>query len=185
MQNEYDIQVEYVNFPLHPNTPPQGISLADLFGGSAALPRIRESQKQLLALAAQEGLPMKERTMTYNSRLAQELGCWAESKGKGPQFHDAVFKAYFAEGQAISDPEVLAALARQVGLDPAEARTVLRERRYKETVDQQWAACENAGITGVPTFEVEGRRVVGAQPLDVLADLLEKAGATKRAAQGN
>jgi predicted DsbA family dithiol-disulfide isomerase len=173
-----------VNFPLHPDTPPQGIALADLFGGPAALPRIRESQKQLLELAAQEGLPMKERTMTYNSRLAQELGSWATTKGKGPEFHAAAFRAYFVQGQAISDPDVLVELAGQVGLNREEARAVLRERKYKDAVDREWADCEAGGITAVPTFEAAGRRVVGAQPLEVLADLLEKAGAEKRIAAG-
>jgi predicted DsbA family dithiol-disulfide isomerase len=34
--------------------------------------------------------PIK-RKKTYNSRLAQELGKWAETKGKGDEYHDAVF----------------------------------------------------------------------------------------------
>jgi predicted DsbA family dithiol-disulfide isomerase len=168
-----------VDFPLHPDTPAEGISLEKLFG-PGALPRIRESQKQLKALAQAEGLPLSERNMTYNSRLAQELGVWATSKGKGPQFHLAAFRAYFVQGRNVHDLAVLAVLAREAGLDPDEARRVVSEGRYREAVDQEWTESEAAGVSAVPTFEAGGRRVVGAQPYEELARLVEAAGAKKR-----
>ncbi len=180
LEREYNIKVEYVNFPLHPDTPAQGISIVDLFGGQSALPRIEASQKRMKALTAAEGLPMADRTMVYNSRLAQELGVWAAAQGKGPEFHQAAFRAYFAEARNISDPEVLVALAEGVGLDGAQARKVLTERLYKSEVDSEWSASEAAGVNAVPTFEAGGTRVVGAQPYEVLAQLVEKAGATRR-----
>jgi predicted DsbA family dithiol-disulfide isomerase len=176
---EYDIRVEYVNFPLHPDTPPNGISLAERFGPDA-LPRLRESQKQLKQLAQTEGLPLTDRTMTYNSRLAQELGVWATSKGKGPEFHMAAFHAYFVDGRNIHDLAVLVDLAKEAGLDPREAARIIAERRYKDAVDKEWSDSEAAGIEAVPTFEAGGRRVVGAQPYEELARLLESAGAKKR-----
>jgi predicted DsbA family dithiol-disulfide isomerase len=40
--------------------------------------------------------------MTYNSRLAQELGKWVETRGKGDQYHDAVFQAYFVDGKNLA-----------------------------------------------------------------------------------
>lgn len=183
LEREYDVQVVYVNFPLHPDTPPQGISLIDLFGGEAALPRIRAGQERLKQLAAGEGLTMQDRTMTYNSRLAQELGVWATEQGRGPKFHDAAFRAYFTEGRVISDPAVLAGIASAVGLDSTEARRVLETRKFREAVDQEWAACRAAGVTAVPTYEAGGRKVVGAQPYEQLARLVEQAGAKKRESQ--
>lgn len=181
LQREYDIRIEYVNFPLHPDTPPEGISLEQRFGPDA-LPRIKESQRRLKELTAAEGLPMADRTMSYNSRLAQELGVWATSKGKGPEFHRAVFHAYFAEGKNISDPDVLAGIAGSIGLDPDEARKIVRDRTCKTAIDRQWAECQAAGVEAVPTFEAGGRQVVGAQPYEQLARLVESAGARKRAA---
>ncbi|NIP49262.1 MAG: dithiol-disulfide isomerase, partial [Gammaproteobacteria bacterium] len=53
--------------------------------------------------------------MTYNSRLAQELGKWAEQMEKGDAFHDAVFKAYFADGLNIADANILADIANSIG----------------------------------------------------------------------
>ena len=63
--------------------------------------------------------------MTYNSRLAQELAKWAESKGKGDEFHRAVFEAYFVETKNIGKIDELALLAQSLGLPEEEARQVL------------------------------------------------------------
>jgi len=62
---------------------------------------IREMQARLLQIAAAEGVPMIERTRTCNSRLAQELGKWAESLGRGDEFRRAVYRAYFELGSNI------------------------------------------------------------------------------------
>jgi predicted DsbA family dithiol-disulfide isomerase len=176
----YQIKLEYVDFPLHPDTPTAGMSIAALFRDPEGRARHQRSQQMLKRLAAEEGLPLGDRTMTYNSRLAQELGLWAVSQGKGAEYRGAVFHAYFVDGENISDPEVLAALAASVGLDAGEAREVLKARRFRDAVDKEWASAEASGVEAVPTFEVGGRRVVGAQPYEVLARLVEAAGAKPR-----
>jgi len=128
-----------------------------------------------------EGLPYGRRTHTYNSRLAQELGKWADTQPGGEAIHDALYRAYFVDARNIGDPEVLVEIAQSVGLSPEEARAVLAERRFKEAVDADWAKSRAYGITGVPTFVAARYGVVGAQPYEVLEQLLEKAGAGRRA----
>jgi predicted DsbA family dithiol-disulfide isomerase len=61
-----------------------------------------------------------------------------------------------------------------------EARQVLAERRFKEAVDADWAKSRQRGVTGVPTFVANHYGVVGAQPYEVLEQLLDKAGAPRR-----
>jgi len=180
LESEYDVRVEYVHFPLHPDTPPEGRTLVDLFGGRDALPRIQAAQRRLKSLTEAEGLPFGERERTYNSRLAQELGAWAESRGKGAAFHRAVFRAYFGAAKDISDAGLLADLAASVGLDRSEAAAVLRERRSRDAVDRDWERCRRAGIDAVPTFEVGGGLAVGAQPYETLVQLVVQAGARRR-----
>ncbi len=75
--------------------------------------------ERLKAVAAQEGLPWGLRTMTCNSRRAQELGKWAQERGKGEAWHRAMFSAYFAEGKNLYDLGVLSESAALLGLDPA------------------------------------------------------------------
>jgi predicted DsbA family dithiol-disulfide isomerase len=123
---------------------------------------------KLKKVAQTEDLPFGERTMTYNSRLAQELGKWAESQGKGEAFHHAAFRAYFAKGRNIAETAVLVDLADAVGLDRKEAGKVLDGRLFKKAVDNDWRRAYDLGITAVPTFLAAGRRLVGAQPYSTL-----------------
>jgi predicted DsbA family dithiol-disulfide isomerase len=74
----------------------------------------------------------------------------------------------------------LVQIAQAVGLSAEEARAVLAERRFKEAVDADWATSRRYGVTGVPTFVAGGHGVVGAQPYEVLVELLEKVGARRR-----
>jgi predicted DsbA family dithiol-disulfide isomerase len=71
-------------------------------------------------------------------------------------------------------------IAVSVGLPADEARAVLTERRFKDAVDADWAKSRQYGVTGVPTFVADKYGVVGAQPLEVLEQLLDKVGAKRR-----
>jgi predicted DsbA family dithiol-disulfide isomerase len=113
--------------------------------------------------------------MTYNSRLAQELGKWADTQPGGEAIHDALFRAYFVEARDISQPAVLLEIAQQVGLPADGAREVLERRTFKAAVDADWQLSRRYGITGVPTFVAGGYGVVGAQPYEALVQLLRKA----------
>ena len=129
---------------------------------------IREMMLKLKQVAAGEGLPFGERTMTYNSRMAQELGKWAEDQGKGDAFHHAAFKAYFEEGRNIAQEGVLMEMAVRAALDPKEAQKIMRQRAFSEAVDDDWRRAFELDIRAVPTFLMGGRRLVGAQSYDVL-----------------
>jgi predicted DsbA family dithiol-disulfide isomerase len=122
-----------------------------------------------------EGLPYSRRTHTYNSRLAQELAKWADSQPGFESIHNALYRAYFVDGRNIGDPEVLIDIAQSVGLPADAAREVLADRTFKDAVDADWEESRRRGITGVPSFIAGKSKVVGAQPYNVLADLLRAA----------
>ena len=61
---------------------------------------------------------------------------------------------------------------RAIDLDEAAARKVLRERTYRSAVDRDWREAHARGITAVPTFLANGRRLVGAQPYEALEGLI-------------
>jgi len=109
---------------------------------------------------------------TYNSRLAQELGKWAESEEKGEPFHKAVFHAYFVDGINIAEISNLVKLAVSVGLSGREAQTVLEKRIFRDSVDSDWARSREMGITAVPTFMMKRKAVVGAQTYGLLEQFL-------------
>ena len=165
--------VKWVHFPLHPDTPVEGRSLEDLFRGRGY--DIPKMQAQMRARMEAEGLPYGNRSMTFNSRLAQELGAWADTQPGGEAIHDALFRAYFVDGRNIGDAEVLVDIAKACGLDAAAAREVLEKRSFKAAVDADWEKSHEYGVTGVPTFVANMRGVVGAQPYEALEDLVRRA----------
>ena len=171
LRKEHGVQLEWVHFPLHPDTPPEGKSLAELFAGRGYdMPKM---QAQMRARMAAEGLPYGERTMTFNSRLAQELGKWADTQPGGDAIHDALFRAYFVDGRNIGDAQELVKIAAAVGLDAAAARQVLETRSFRAAVDADWEKSRRYGVTGVPTFVHGDRGVVGAQPYEALVQLIQ------------
>jgi len=173
LKTEHRLKIRLVHFPLHPDTPAEGRSLADLFAGRNL--DLEALHAQMKARMDAEGLPYGERTRTYNSRLAQELGKWADTQPGGEAIHDAIFRAYFAEGRDISQPAVLLDVARQVGLPIDAAREVLDKRTFKDAIDADWKLSREYGVTGVPTFVAGRYGVVGAQPYDELVQLVQKA----------
>ena len=177
LRKDHNVKVEWVHFPLHPETPPEGRALSALFGGREADRKARH--EQMKARMAAEGLPYGDRTMTYNSRLAQELGKWADTQPGGDALHDAFFRAYFVEARDISDTETMLDVVKSVGLSVEAAREVLDKRTFKDAVDEDWALSRQYGITGVPTFVAGDRGVVGAQPYEALERLVKQAASEK------
>ena len=154
------------------------MSLEELFKGRGI--DLPSSMGHLKQVAAELGLPWGMRMRTYNSRRAQELGKWAETLGRGDDFHKAVFQAYFADGKNIADISVLKEIAKLIGLDGRMAEQALVERTFKAAMDRDWEYSRTCGITAVPTFKVEGKKVVGAQPYQALVDLVTAAGGKMR-----
>ena len=71
--------------------------------------------QRMKGLMDAEGLPYGRRTHTYNSRLAQELGKWADTQPGGDKLHDLLYRAYFVDARNIGAPEVLEQLLDRVG----------------------------------------------------------------------
>ncbi|MGD8706085.1 MAG: DsbA family oxidoreductase, partial [Syntrophobacterales bacterium] len=68
LKQEYDIHVKWIGFPLHPNTPEEGLTLDELFSGRGIdIPALLE---HLRRVADECGLPFGMREKTFNSRRA-------------------------------------------------------------------------------------------------------------------
>jgi predicted DsbA family dithiol-disulfide isomerase len=170
LRREFGLNLRHTVFPLHPETPEQGMELAELFAGrdydlDAMFARLNN-------VAAELGLPLGQRTHTYNSRRAQELGKWAEQLGKGDEFRAAVYHAYFAAGRDISSENELVSLAAELGLPETEARRVLQEQSFCAAVEADWQRARGLGVSAVPTVRYQDRLLVGFTPYDALRQLV-------------
>jgi predicted DsbA family dithiol-disulfide isomerase len=89
---------------------------------------------------------------------------------------ERLLRAYLTEGERIGDPETLARLAVDAGLDEADVREVLDGDRHLDAVRADERQARAYGISGVPFFVVDAKYgVSGAQPADALLEVLRTA----------
>ena len=177
LKQNFNVDIKLVHFPLHPDTPLEGRSMADLYAGRDTDPN--EMYRQMKKRMEAEGLPYGKRTHTYNSRKAQELGKWADTQDNSDVLHDALYRAYFVDTKNIGDIDVLVEVAEENGFDGEEVREVLEGGKFSAAVDEDWAKSRAYGVTGVPTYVAGGFGVVGAQPYEALEQLMNEVGAMK------
>ncbi len=157
--------IKFTQFPLHPETPEEGAERGDEM--------VARNQRMKVNMD-REGLPYNvERRWSYNSRLAQELAKWAETKGKVEQITEALFRAYFVDVKNIGRVEVLSEIAEKNGLPGDEAKDALLNRSFKDSVDDDWRRCAAVGVNAVPTFLAGRYLMVGAQPYEQMERLVE------------
>lgn len=140
------------------------------------LARIEATKPRLMKMAREQyGLELNRGPMGIHSRAALIGAKVAEAQGKGPQYHDAVFRAYWQRANNIGDVEVLAEIAHSIGLERESLLTALQDERYAALVDADIDEAYSYGLTGVPAL-IFGRRylVSGAQPYEVLRQVVER-----------
>jgi len=177
LKKDYDLDVEWKPFEIHPELPPQGVP-------RRALPSneyMRAAAENVRRLAEDCGLTLRQPSVIANSRLALAAAEFARDHGRFEDFHRRVFQAYYQEDQNIGDLSVLQQIGSEVGLDPAELAKALAEQRYEPLFIKIRREIEEYGITGAPTFLFDGKyRIVGAQSYDVFQQTLARIEELKR-----
>lgn len=157
---------------MHPDTPPEGVLLAEYFEGM----NIEDFFRQMDAKGKHMGLRFGPQPLMSNSRQSLEAVEFAKEQGRFEDFHEAVFKAYFTDCQDIGSREVLLDVATHVGLDAGELGKALDEGRYRQRVEETTLEARRVGVRAAPTFIIPGvGAIVGAQPLEQFRAALRKA----------
>ncbi len=100
--------------------------------------------------------PVTSQESYYAAQAAQ---CAADQEAYW-QFHDILF-----EGELGLGSETYAAYASQLGLDADELLACLASEKYSQEVQDDARYAAGLGVTGTPTFFINGLPMVGAQPL--------------------
>ncbi len=139
--------------------------------------RIVATSRHIESLAAAEGIVMRlDLVRPGNTFDAHRLLRLADEQGCRDRLADRIERAYFAQGEAVGDPGVLARLAADVGLDAGEVCRVLEGDAFAEAVRADERAATEREVTGVPHALVDGRLAIpGAQPVETLVLALERA----------
>ena len=168
--------MRWTAYPLRPDTPVDGLSLEEVFPDKD----VKEMNARLKKAANEAGLPFGFRTMTYDSRLAHELGKWAELKGHGDAFHSAVFRAYFVDGKNIGNIDILIELIKSLGLSHQAAEKVMTTRAFKDAVDADWSRSLQVDPEYIPSLMINGRLLVNPQKYSLFEQFMRENKIRKR-----
>ena len=184
-EHKDDVEIVWRAFELDPSAPklreavPNAERLAQKYHVSVEQAHVM--MERVIDAGKRAGLDMKlHESKSGNTFDAHRLLHWAGTLGKQDAMKERLMRAYQSEGAVISNPDVLVALAADIGLDAAEARAVLDSDRYAADVRGDEQLARELGITGVPFFVLAGKLgVSGAQPVDVMKQVLAKAWAER------
>jgi predicted DsbA family dithiol-disulfide isomerase len=136
----------------------------------------------LRRFAAQFGITdMRFRDRSPNTRRALAIAELARDEGKLDRFRVIAMDAHWRRGLDLEREEDLRSLASEAGLDPERAVAASSDARYLKRIDERRREAMHRGVTGIPTFVMGDRAVVGCEPYEVLAQFVEARGAKKRA----
>ncbi len=173
LKAEYDVEVDWLPFFLHPEIPPEGMPLPDHLRT-----RMRSSSGHLQQMAHEAGLAMTVPEVISYSRLALEATEYARQQGKLEAFHRVVFRKYYGEGQDIGRWPVLQAAAEEAGLKSDAMQAAVKAGTYTAVIDNHVRQAAEWGITAVPTYIVGDQyEIVGAQPYSVFEQVMDRLGA--------
>jgi predicted DsbA family dithiol-disulfide isomerase len=174
------VEVVWRSFQLDPSIPeghtePTLPMLAAKFGGSEEA--VRAQLRRVEDVAAAEGLEYDLASgVSGNTLLAHQLIHLAAEHGLGGAMKERLLHANFEEHRPVFDVDALVPLAVEVGLDEADVRAALADRRFLPAVQEDIATARALGATGVPFFVVDRTYgAAGAQPAEQLLQLLERA----------
>lgn len=135
----------------------------------AGWPKVQEMARERF------GVEMKSHRWGVKSRAALEGAKYAEEKGLGDAYHEAMFQAHFVTDRDFGDLETLGDLAAEVGLERADFLTAITSGVYAPQVDSDIRQAQAYGLQGVPAIIIAQKYLIsGAQPLEALQDIVQQ-----------
>jgi len=179
--NKEDVEVVWKSYQLDPSIKYQAgkdiyTYLAEAKGQTVEWSK--RMHENVVNMAKSVGLEYNfDKAVVANSFDAHRIIQYAKEKGKGDAIEERLFRAYFTEGKKFSDPETLASLGEEIGLDPKEILEILSKDSYSDQVISDIEEGQSLGLRGVPFF-VFNRKVgvSGAQDSSVFLQALDQAG---------
>ncbi|MGH6788279.1 MAG: DsbA family oxidoreductase [Pseudolabrys sp.] len=176
---EIPVELHWRPYFLNDWIPREGISreeyLTTKFG---SVDRYKGIAQRVTAAAASEGLTYASDKINRqpNTLDPHRLIRWASAKGLAAQMKQKLMDLYFTAGADLSDRDVLAKAAGDIGLDAAEVRGWLDSDKDVADIEQEAQSAKEAGIEGVPCYILDGKFAIsGAQAPEYLAQAIARA----------
>lgn len=172
-------EIHWHPFELNPGMPAEGQNLrehlAEKYG--ATKKQSEENRARMVEIGGDVGFEFHfaDDMRMHNTFNVHQLLHWAGQQGRMHDLEMAFFAAHFTSGRNLSDPQVLADVAAEIGLDRTEALAVLDDQRFAADVRTAADDWLNKGLSGVPAVIFNNRHLVtGAQGVETYARIIEK-----------
>ena len=168
LKDEMDIEVEWIPFELHPETPTEGELLKNKFGNNV------DSMLKMLNLKGKEfDINFGNLTILSNSSRALKAAEYSKLKGKYEDFSLKLFKYYFEGNRNIGDAEIINEIGKDANLDITEMNSMIDTGAFDENLKKAKFLAMQYNITSVPTFIINDKyKIVGAQPYEDIKNFL-------------
>jgi predicted DsbA family dithiol-disulfide isomerase len=164
-------------FELNPDIPREGIARADYitkkFGarGYSAHERLTHAGAQLGIAFAFDKIERQPNTLAAHALIER-----ARLNRVQGEVKEALLKAFFVDGQDLTDAETLVRVSAEAGLERKEAEAALADESLRRAVAEEEDKARAMGVNGVPFFIFNSRLAVeGAQPPEVLLNAMLEA----------
>lgn len=164
-------EIHWHPFELNPNMPPEGQNMrehiVEKYGSSVQASEA--SRDKMTAIGKELGFDFRFTAdmRMHNTFNTHQLLHWADQQGRMHELKMALFSAHFTDQRNLSDNEVLADIAAEIGLNRDEALAVLANQRFAQEVREEEQHWQHQGIQSVPAVVFNNRHLVsGAQGID-------------------
>ena len=163
MREQFDADITWFPYDLHPEYPPEGVPRTE--------PPSTSPARRIFEASGIDYNPPPD--VRSNSRTALRLAELAREQGRFDGMHELLMDAYWAEGRDIGDHDVLRELAAAAGVVGADE--LLAGDQYLARVLGSTARARELGISGIPAFLLGGRLLVlGAHPRETFEQAFQQ-----------
>ena len=189
LDGEVRAEIHLQPFELNPGLPPEGEDAGEhimrKYGIDEAQMEANRATIRERAAALGFAYNVRRGSRIYNTFDAHRLLHWAElqERERALELKQALLRAYFSDGEDVSDRDILVRIAKDAGFDPDQARRVLDSGEYADEVRAQERRFQQAGIHSVPATIVNNAVLIsGGQPPEVFENALREIAAKTAAA---
>jgi predicted DsbA family dithiol-disulfide isomerase len=176
LPDDIEVVVENHPFYLDPNTPAEGVVVADMLREKYGRdPKEMWARVEDEARKAGVELDLSQQPRMYPTKKAHTITRLAKPLGIQHELANAIANAYFLEHRQINDDNVLADIAAEYGFDRGDAIDAMNDENELGITEQLAVDAAAQGIRGVPFFVFgEKYALSGAQPDEVFQRALQQ-----------
>ncbi|MEP5154282.1 DsbA family oxidoreductase [Planktotalea sp.] len=172
-----EVDIHWHPFELNPNMPAEGQNMVEhimeKYGSTKEQSAANRARLTEVGAELDFEFAFSDDMRMHNTFNTHQLLHWATQQERGNDLKQALFVAHFTHHRDLSDNDVLADVASEIGLDRAEAVEVLSDQRFANATRQEEQFWTQQGITGVPAMVFDRQYLVtGAQGVENYTNIL-------------